>query len=49
LIVTEGVTFDGDCSMGVAKQKGGVAGSQNLSAEKAAVAKTAKLQADFEK
>jgi cytoskeletal protein CcmA (bactofilin family) len=49
LIVTEGVTFDGDCSMGVAKQKGGVTASQNLSTEKAVVAKTAKLQADFEK
>ena len=49
LIITEGVIFDGDCSMGVAKQKDGVAGSQSLSAEKAAVAKTAKLQADFEK
>ena len=47
LIVTEGVIFDGNCSMGVAKQKGGVTGSQNLSAEKAVVAKTAKLQADF--
>jgi cytoskeletal protein CcmA (bactofilin family) len=49
LIITEGVIFDGDCSMGVAKQKGGVTGAQNLSAEKAAVAKTAKLQVDFEK
>ncbi len=49
LIVTEGVIFDGDCSMGVAKQKGGVTGSQNLNAEKAVAAKTAKLQADFEK
>jgi cytoskeletal protein CcmA (bactofilin family) len=49
LIITEGVIFDGDCSMGVAKQKGGVAGSQNLSAEKAAVAKTPRLQVDFEK
>jgi len=48
LIVTEGVIFDGDCSMGVAKPKGGVTGLQNSSAEKAVVAKT-KLQADFEK
>ena len=31
LIITEGVVFDGDCTMGVARQKGGVAGSQNLS------------------
>jgi cytoskeletal protein CcmA (bactofilin family) len=49
LIVTEGVIFDGDCSMGVAKQRGGVTGSQNFSAEKVVVAKTAKLPADFEK
>jgi hypothetical protein len=35
--------------MGVARQKGGVAGSQSLSAEKAAAAKTPKLQADFNK
>ena len=49
LIVTEGVIFDGGCSMGVAKQKSGVTVAQNLSAEKAVVAKTAKLQADFEK
>jgi cytoskeletal protein CcmA (bactofilin family) len=49
LIITEGVVFDGDCSMGVARQKGGVAGSQSLSAEKAAAAKTPKLQADFNK
>jgi cytoskeletal protein CcmA (bactofilin family) len=49
LIVTEGVIFDGGCSMGVAKQKGGVTVAQNLSAEKAVVAKTAKLQADSEK
>jgi cytoskeletal protein CcmA (bactofilin family) len=49
LIVTEGVIFDGDCSMGVAKPKGGVTGSQNLSVEKSVVAKTTKLQADFEK
>jgi cytoskeletal protein CcmA (bactofilin family) len=30
LIITEGVVFDGDCTMGVARQKGGIAGSQNL-------------------
>jgi cytoskeletal protein CcmA (bactofilin family) len=49
LIVTEGVVFDGDCSMGLAKQKGGVTAAQNLSAEKTVVAKAAKLQVDFEK
>ncbi len=50
LVITEGVVFDGDCSMGVARQKGGIAGSQNLNADKAAAAKTVKLQqVDFEK
>jgi cytoskeletal protein CcmA (bactofilin family) len=49
LIVMEGAVFDGDCSMGMAKQKGGVAGSQILGAEKAAAAKTPRLQADFDK
>jgi cytoskeletal protein CcmA (bactofilin family) len=38
LTVTEGVVFDGDCSMGVAKQKNGVASSQVLSIDKAAPA-----------
>ena len=31
LIISEGVLFDGDCSMGVARQKSGVANSQNVS------------------
>jgi hypothetical protein len=35
--------------MGVARQKGGIAGSQNLSADKAAAAKTLKLHVDIEK
>lgn len=43
LIMTEGVVFDGDCSMGVAKQKGEVAGSHSSSADKAAVASAPKL------
>ena len=38
LIITEGVVFDGDCSMGVAKQKGGVADSHSVVAEIAPVA-----------
>ena len=42
LIITEGVVFDGDCSMGVARQKGGVAGSQSVVADLAAVAQGAK-------
>ena len=49
LIITEGVVFDGDCTMGVARQKGGIAGSQNLNADKVPAAKTVKLQMDFEK
>jgi cytoskeletal protein CcmA (bactofilin family) len=46
LIIAEGVVFEGDCSMGVAKQKGGVANSQSVSADKAAAAPAPKLQAD---
>lgn len=42
LIITEGVVFDGDCSMGVAKQKGGVATAQNAVGDLAAVAQGAK-------
>jgi cytoskeletal protein CcmA (bactofilin family) len=43
LIITEGAVLDGDCSMGVAKQKGEVAGSRSPSADKAAVAAAPKL------
>ena len=43
LIITEGVVFDGDCSMGVAKQKGGVAGSHSVVADIAPVAQSAKI------
>lgn len=43
LSITEGVVFDGDCAMGIAKQKGGVASSQSGSADKAAVAQAPKL------
>ena len=42
LIIAEGVVFDGDCSMGVAKQKGGVSGSHSVAAEAAPVAQSAK-------
>lgn len=42
LIIAEGVVFDGDCSMGVAKQKGGVADSHNVVAEIGPVAQSAK-------
>jgi cytoskeletal protein CcmA (bactofilin family) len=44
LIIAEGVVFDGDCSMGVAKQKGGVAGSHSVVADVAAVAQSAKAR-----
>src|SRR5262245_27915553 len=44
LIIAEGVVFDGDCSMGVAKSKSGVA--QGLAADIAATAPAPKLQAD---
>jgi cytoskeletal protein CcmA (bactofilin family) len=46
LVIAEGVVFDGDCSMGVAKQKSGNAGSQNVGVERAAAAPTVKLQAE---
>ena len=49
LIISEGVVFEGDCSMGVARQKGGVSSSQGVSANKAAAAQTPKLQAESEK
>ena len=49
LTITEGVVFDGECSMGVAKQKGGVASLQSMTAEMAAAAQAPKLQADSEK
>ena len=49
LTITEGVVFDGDCSMGTAKQKGGVAGIQGASAEMAVAAHVPKLQVDSEK
>jgi cytoskeletal protein CcmA (bactofilin family) len=48
LIITEGVVFDGDCSMGAAKE-GGVASSKSLNAEKVAVAQASKLQSDSSK
>jgi len=43
LIITEGVVLDGDCLMGVAKQKGEVAGSRSPSADKVAAAAAPKL------
>ena len=49
LTIAEGVVFDGDCSMGTAKQKGGVASIQSVNAEMAAAAQAPKLQVDSEK
>jgi cytoskeletal protein CcmA (bactofilin family) len=49
LTIAEGVVFDGDCSMGTAKQKVGVANIQSVNAEMAAVAQAPKQQADSEK
>jgi cytoskeletal protein CcmA (bactofilin family) len=43
LVITEGVVFDGDCFMGVARSKGA---STGLDAEQAAAAPAPKLQAD---
>jgi len=43
LIINEGVVFDGDCSMGVAKQKGGAAATQGQSDDKSAAASVPKL------
>ncbi len=49
LVITEGVVFDGDCSMGAAKEKVGVAGAKGASAEKVSAAQAPKLQVDSEK
>ena len=46
LIVAEGVVFDGNCAMGVAKQKGGLVSSPSSGAEKIAIVQAPKLQAD---
>jgi len=46
LIIAEGVVFEGDCSMGVAKQKGGVTSSLTVSSDKLAAVPAPKLQAD---
>ena len=46
LIVAEGVVFDGNCAMGVAKQKGGLVSSPSSGADKIAVVQAPKLQAD---
>ena len=48
LIITEGVVFDGDCSMGVAKPKAAVTGLQSAGAEKTLAAQAPKLKSDSE-
>ena len=45
LVMTEGVIFEGDCSMGAAKPAGGAANSKSASVERAA-APSVKLQAE---
>jgi cytoskeletal protein CcmA (bactofilin family) len=47
LFIAEGVVFDGDCSMGVAKDKDGATGSVTAG-EKAAAGQKPQLQADSE-
>jgi len=49
LTITEGVIFDGDCSMGVAKQKGGIASISNVTAEVAVAGQAPKQQTDSDK
>jgi cytoskeletal protein CcmA (bactofilin family) len=49
LVIAEGVVFDGDCSMGMAKDRVGVASSVSVSAEKAAAGQKPKLQLESEK
>ena len=48
LIITEGVVFDGECSMGVAKPKAAVASSQSAGTEKITAAQAPKLRSDSE-
>jgi cytoskeletal protein CcmA (bactofilin family) len=49
LVIMEGVVFDGECSMGVAKPKAQVASSQGASAEKITAVQAPKLRSDSEK
>jgi cytoskeletal protein CcmA (bactofilin family) len=46
VVIAEGVVFEGECSMGVARQKSAVASAQVVSVDRVAAASTAKLQAD---
>ena len=49
LVITEGVVFDGDCSMGAAGELGGVVNSKGVNSEKVSVAQAPKLQTDSAK
>lgn len=49
LVITEGVVFDGDCSMGVAKEKVGVASSKSVNMDKVSASQAQKRQVDSEK
>ena len=46
VVIAEGVVFEGDCSMGVARQKSAAGNSPVVSVDRAAAVPTAKLQAD---
>lgn len=46
VVIAEGVLFEGDCAMGLARQKSAGANSPVVSVDRAAAASTAKLQAD---
>jgi cytoskeletal protein CcmA (bactofilin family) len=48
LVMSEGVVFDGDCSMGVANKQGGVGASQGPKTEKTAAAQIPRLKTDSE-
>jgi len=48
LVMAEGVVFDGDCSMGVAKEKVGIVNAPGSNGDKGSLGKTAKRQHDTE-
>jgi cytoskeletal protein CcmA (bactofilin family) len=48
LVVSEGVVFDGDCSMGMANKQSGVGASQGLKTEKTAAVQAPRLKTDSE-
>jgi cytoskeletal protein CcmA (bactofilin family) len=48
LVVSEGVVFDGDCSMGAVNKQGGVGASQGSKTEKTAAAQIQRLKTDSE-